>query len=244
MSLGNVLRHARESARLSVNDLASMTSIRAALITQMENDDFHSCGGDTYARGHLRTIAQKLNLDPTELLDLYEAEHAAVHKSIEDLLVENNVTSPVRRKSPVSFKTLSLISIAIIAIAAIVQIIVSNSSSKTESAKVVVEESASPQPSVVASQSASSTTSASPSASTTITTLKIVAVRGNASIDIVTKDGHLYKGWLLMGQSKEFTSDSRISIYVSNAGGVDVFINGSQIPSLGADNEEIRRSFP
>lgn len=244
MSLGNVLRHARESARLSIDDLASMTSIRSGLIAQMENDDFHACGGDTYARGHLRTIAQKLNIDPHELLDIYDAEHSAVQKSIQDLLVENNVTTPSREKSGISFKTLSLISIAIIAIAAIAQIIVSNSSSTGESVKVVVQESVSPQPSELASESPSPSKSASPTSSNSITTLKIMAVRGNASIDIVTKDGHLYKGWLLMGQSKEFSSDSRISIYVSNAGGVDVFINGSKIPALGVDNEEVRRTFP
>lgn len=245
MSLGNILKGARESARLSIDDLAAMTSIRAGLLREMESDSFIGCGGDTYARGHLRTIASKLNIDAQELLDVYATEHSVEQRSIQALLVENNVTTPPSERKKVSYKTLSLFSVAILASAAVIQIVVSNTSQNSTPSPVatLTSESPSPSESPVASESPTPSPSVSTSEITT-NTLKIVATRGNASIDVVTKAGHLYKGWILQGESKEFTSDSRISIYLSNAGDLDLFVNGQAIPSLGAHGQEVRRTFP
>ena len=242
MSLGNIIKSARESARLSLDDLAAMTSIRVGLLSQMEADDFSGCGGDTYARGHLRTIAAKLHLDAQELLNLYTQEYGAQERRIQDLLVESSVTTPAQEKSAISFKTLALISLAIIIIAALIEIVISNANSRQSAPTPATSISASP--TSTQSSEASQSPAPSPSSSEQATnTLKITATRGNAAIDIVTKDGHVYKGWLLQGESKEVTAQSRISIYVSNAGDVDVIFNGEPVPSLGAQGEEIRRTF-
>jgi len=248
MSLGKIIKSAREDARLSLDDLAAMTSIRAGLLSQMESDDFSGCGGDTYARGHLRTIASKLHLDAQALLEQYSLEYGAQERRIQDLLVESNVTTPASEKSGISFKTLSLISIAIVLIAALVQIVVSNINSSRDVPKVEPTIQSSTSPSASPSPTPSASASAQPSTSTSAgsvgpNTIKITAARGNAVIDIVTKDGHAYKGWLLMGESKEVTANSRISIYVSNAGDVDVEFNGAPVPSLGAQGQEVRRTF-
>lgn len=239
MSLGATLKSARENARLSLDDLAAMTSIRAGLIAQMESDDFSGCGGDTYARGHLRTIATRLGLDIDEILTQYSQEHGVQERRIQDLLKESSVTSKNEGRRTVSFKALSLASVAILAIAAIVQIIIANSETKQSVNAPVMTSSPSPTPSP--SPSNSSSTQSSPVSA--VNTLKITASRGNASIDLVTKDGHVYKGWLLQGESKEVSAESRISIYVSNAGDVDVIFNGEAVESLGAPNEEVRRTF-
>ena len=63
MTLGSTIRDAREAARLSIQSLSEATSIRIGLLTEMENNNFIHCGGDTYARGHLRNIAPKIGLD-------------------------------------------------------------------------------------------------------------------------------------------------------------------------------------
>ena len=241
MSLGKIIKSARESARLSLDDLAAMTSIRAGLLAQMEEDDFSGCGGDAYARLHLRTIATKLHLDSQELLDLYTQEYGAQERRIQDLLVESSVTTPTQAKSRVSVKSLALMSLAII-IAVVIEIVISNAISQPNKPAPTASISASPSSTSKASNSQSPAPSPASSEQAT-NTLKITATRGNAAIDIVTKDGHVYKGWLLMGESKEVTAQSRISIYVSNAGDVDVIFNGEPIPSLGAKDEEVRRTF-
>ena len=41
----------------------------------IEQDDFTPCGGDVYARGHLRTLARAVHLDPAPLLAQYDDDH-------------------------------------------------------------------------------------------------------------------------------------------------------------------------
>ncbi|MSW30755.1 MAG: DUF4115 domain-containing protein, partial [Actinobacteria bacterium] len=74
-------------------------------------------------------------------------------------------------------------------------------------------------------------------------TLVITAARGNAKIDVVVNNEHLYKGPLFQGDSKTFTAPTAIGIYLSNAGDLDLTLNGEKIAPLGARNEEIRKTF-
>jgi transcriptional regulator with XRE-family HTH domain len=69
--IGPQLRAARERLRLSIDQLAERTRIRPHVIEALEIDDFVPCGGDFYARGHLRTLARVLGLDATPLLERY-----------------------------------------------------------------------------------------------------------------------------------------------------------------------------
>lgn len=71
--VGARITSARTEAGLTVEDLAHRTKIRASILMAMEDDDFSACGGDVYARGHLKSIASALEIDPDELLDLFDA---------------------------------------------------------------------------------------------------------------------------------------------------------------------------
>ena len=64
MSLGSSLQQVRKSAGMSLDDLAERTSIRPSLLREFENNNFSKCGGETYARGHLRNLAHALGVDP------------------------------------------------------------------------------------------------------------------------------------------------------------------------------------
>ncbi|MEX5633174.1 helix-turn-helix domain-containing protein [Parafrankia sp. FMc2] len=77
-SVGQTLVAARRAAGLTIDDVSDRTRIRAALIGQIEHNDFTNCGGAVYARGHLRTIATTLGLDPVPLLAAYDAGHERV----------------------------------------------------------------------------------------------------------------------------------------------------------------------
>ena len=50
----------RAAAALTIDQLAERTRIRPHVIEAIEIDDFAACGGDFYARGHLRTLARVL----------------------------------------------------------------------------------------------------------------------------------------------------------------------------------------
>ncbi len=72
--IGPVLAAARRRLNLSVDQVAERTRIRPHVIESIEIDDFAPCGGDFYARGHLRTLARVLGTDAAPLLRSYD-EH-------------------------------------------------------------------------------------------------------------------------------------------------------------------------
>ncbi|MFS3130494.1 RodZ domain-containing protein [Nocardioides sp. Bht2] len=74
--IGPELAAARARLGLSVDALAERTRIRPHVIEAIEVDDFQPCGGDFYARGHLRTLCRVLGVDVEPLLASYDATYA------------------------------------------------------------------------------------------------------------------------------------------------------------------------
>jgi cytoskeleton protein RodZ len=74
--VGPELAAARTRLGLSVDQLADRTRIRPHVIESIEVDDFVPCGGDFYARGHLRTLARVLGVDAAPLLAEYDERYA------------------------------------------------------------------------------------------------------------------------------------------------------------------------
>lgn len=74
--IGPELSAARTRLGLSVDQLAERTRIRPHVIEAVEVDDFEPCGGDFYARGHLRTLARVLGIDVAPLLASYDERYA------------------------------------------------------------------------------------------------------------------------------------------------------------------------
>ena len=239
MSLGEFLQGARESAGLSIDELAERTSIRAGLLREIEKNNFVHCGGDTYARGHLRNIAPIISVDAQTLIDLYNNEHSSENRKIHDMLVENNVTRIPTERKTITWKSLAIASIVVLAAIAGGQVIISNSKTTvtpTVSTSPTATTSAEPSP------TQTQTTEVVPSASGELS-LTISAARGNSNIDVVIGGASLYKGPLFQGETKSFSAPNAISIYLSNAGDLDLTLNGEKIAPRGARNEEIRKTF-
>ncbi len=74
--IGPELAAARTRLGLSVDELADRTRIRPHVIESIEVDDFAPCGGDFYARGHLRTLARVLGKDVAPLLEQFDNRYA------------------------------------------------------------------------------------------------------------------------------------------------------------------------
>ena len=242
MTLGSTIRDAREAARLSIESLSESTSIRMGLLNEMENNNFSHCGGDTYARGHLRNIAARVGINPQVFLDLYNEEHSTEHRAIQDLLVENNVMQVPREEKTLSWKVPAIISIVVLVVIGFVQIVISNQSSDTPvTTQPTVAASANPTPATSHAPAAQVSPSITPQSGPII--LTIAATRGNSYIDIVVDGKHVSKGSFFQGDSKTFQGNTAISIYLSNPAGLDLTLNGKQLPPLGGQNEEVRRTF-
>ncbi|MBO0804633.1 MAG: helix-turn-helix domain-containing protein, partial [Nocardiopsaceae bacterium] len=87
MSIGGTLAEARRTAGLSVAEVSARTRIRGSLIRAIEGDDFGPCGGDFYARGHIRAIARVVGVDSRPLIASYDEAHPEGRPvTMEDLL--------------------------------------------------------------------------------------------------------------------------------------------------------------
>jgi cytoskeletal protein RodZ len=77
VSIGDALAAARREAGLTITQVSQRTCIRETIVRGIERGDYSACGGDFYARGHIRSIARAVGLDPEELVREYDATQAA-----------------------------------------------------------------------------------------------------------------------------------------------------------------------
>jgi len=251
MTTGSELRERREAAGIALDQLASMISIRAGLLTQMESNKFSACGGDTYARGHLKNIALRLGLEPNYFVEMYNSEHSVEHRGINELLADNNITNIPSEVRKISWKIPALISVIVLVIVGSVQIVLSNQSTSTPSetqvsATPTPTPTSTPTPTMVPEATPEATaTVASPSASPSATSVSLVlsASRGNSFIYVVIDGKSVEKGSIFQGETKSYTAKTSISIYLSNPAGIDVTHNGKLLSPLGGQNQEVRRTF-
>jgi Helix-turn-helix domain/Domain of unknown function (DUF4115) len=76
VSIGADLAEARRQAHLTVTQVSQRTCIREMIIRSIESDDYAVCGGDFYARGHIRAIAKVVGADSGPLIGEYDAAHS------------------------------------------------------------------------------------------------------------------------------------------------------------------------
>jgi cytoskeletal protein RodZ len=72
VSIGATLAAARRHAGLTVADVSERTRVRQPIIQDIEHDDYAACGGDFYARGHIRAIAEVVGADPGPLIEEFD----------------------------------------------------------------------------------------------------------------------------------------------------------------------------
>ena len=240
MSLGSLIAKARKDAGLSLEDLAAKTNIRISVLSEIEKDNFSHCGGETYARGHVRNIASMLKADQKEFIRLYEEEQGGEVRSMKDLLVENSVMRLPAEARKVSWKVLVMISVVSLFAVGIAQVVISNVNTNE-----VVSAKPSASSSPTADETAAQSPSAEPSAENTFSSgtgveVVINAVRAKSWLFVSDDAGSvLFSGQISRGSAKTFSSDSQLNFKVGNAGGVDLKVNGKKVPSIGVDGEVV-----
>ncbi len=240
MSLGSLIAKARKDAGLSLEDLAAKTNIRISVLSEIEKNNFEHCGGETYARGHVRNIAAILKADQKEFIRLYEEEQGGETRSIKDLLIENSVMRLPAEARKVSWKVLVLISVVSLFVVGIGQVVISN---------INTNDVVGAAPSASASPTAAESPSAEPSAESTFSSgtgveVVINAVRAKSWLFVSDASGRtLFSGQVSRGAIKVFSSDSQLNLKVGNAGGVDLKVNGKKVEAIGVDGEVVSVSY-
>jgi hypothetical protein len=98
VSIGEVLAEARRQAGLTVTQVGDRTRIGERIITAIEGDDYAACGGDFYARGHIRSIARAVGADPEPLIREYDSARLGSQAFDDD--VTDPITPVSRRRRP------------------------------------------------------------------------------------------------------------------------------------------------
>ncbi len=240
MSLGSLIAKARKDAGLSLEDLAAKTNIRMSVLSEIEKNNFSNCGGETYARGHIRNIAAVVKADQKEFIRLYEEEQGGETRSIKDLLIENSVMRLPAEARKVSWKVLVMISVVSLFVVGIGQVVISN---------INTNDVVGAAPSTSASPTAAESPSAEPSAESTFSSgtgveVVINAVRAKSWLFVSDASGRtLFSGQVSRGAVKVFSSDSQLNLKVGNAGGVDLKVNGKKVEAIGVDGEVVSVSY-
>lgn len=250
MTLGDSLIKARKSAGLTLDELSSRTNIRSTLLKEFEANNFKNSGGDTYARGHLRSIARILNIDVEPFMVQFDEEHAHAKRAIHEQLVENNATFALPERNKLTNKQLvifSLIGILTIFVISFIVNILQQSANNPKPPVSTSIESKSPSPSV--SQSA---TPNSPEVNPEVKSyssgsgveVKLEAVNGSSWLYVSDAAGiTLYSGRATEGETFQFSSTETVNLRIGNAGAVKLTVNGKEVPPLGGDGEVVNVSY-
>ncbi len=245
MSVGTYLREAREASGYSVEQISAKTRLRVSLIKDLESDNFQSCGGHAYARGHIRTIGQLVNADMDQLIvefNLTSGEEN-LDRTMIDLLTENSATpsKPARNFPHVSYKFMATSAAVVVGLMILVPTANSMFSSSAKSSHKVSTANPSSKVAVPATQAGTTVTrkqQSSVAAVPTTGSLLFSADSGTTWIAVTDSSGkNLFTGKISRGQSQAFDASQLLYVTLGNSGAVSVTLNGKSLGTPGALGE-------
>ncbi|MBM3743084.1 MAG: helix-turn-helix domain-containing protein [Actinobacteria bacterium] len=227
MSVGNSLREIRKASGYSVAELSVRTRIPESVIEDFEHDDFSSCGGTAYARGHIRNIASICGVSADEVLIKFESQTISLNKSIRELLNENNATLSRPVKKNFSWKALAGVAAGIFIFAIVGGVIITSSNTPNS-------------PITVTGQIETG------SVATRVkgVTVKLKGVNGLSWVAVSDSSGAtLFSGRIREGEEQSFQDDQLIYLVLGNAGALELIVNGENLGTVGAVGEVVRLEF-
>lgn len=236
-SIGTALKKARIAAGLTVDEVSSTTRVRIPIVHAIEEDDFTRCGGDVYARGHIRTLARAVHLDPAPLVEAYDAAHGGRPAPTPPApMFEAERIRPERQRPN---WTAAMVA-AIVAVIGFVGFTAFGGDGDSKGSRPLAEgsgASAAPKPAgkPAAPQQQpkpkpTPSDSAIAAAPKDLVTVVLTANDGESWISAKDHSGRsLFDGTLALGESKTFTDKESIDLVLGDAGVVKLFVNGKEI---------------
>lgn len=245
MSIGETLTAARENAGLSVEQVAETTRIRRTLVQAIEDDDFSPCGGDFYARGHIRTIAATVGADPKPLLAAFDADHERNSGPRATEVFESETGARPERRGP-NWSAAMGAALVLVLVYGVAQAVSGNSEHEPTAGlggTAAARPGSSGSPSVAATPSTTKGSSEVAQAPRDRVTV-VLHAREVSWVQATTASGkELFQGNLRRGQVKTFTDRQRIKLVVGNAGAVTLTVNGTDVGTPGRLGQVARVQF-
>ena len=73
-TVGQIIANARQIRGLSVDQLSSLTKIDSKYISALEQDDYLKLPSETFAKGFIRNLSLRLDLNPQELIAIFRRD--------------------------------------------------------------------------------------------------------------------------------------------------------------------------
>jgi cytoskeletal protein RodZ len=229
VSIGESLADARRQAGLTVTQVSQQTRIRESIIRDIEQGDFSACGGDFYARGHIRSIAGAVGTDSVPLISEYDADHGALHPMRAAEVFEHSKPIKIReRRSPSLAMIVVVVLLAIIGYAAY-RLVSSHDDKSGHPAAIAGTTTTSSSPSVKPTPTAKA--SPTPSATPSDVVIKVAAVEECWVQLTQASDGsQIYMGVVPAGTSMTWTEQQAVNLRLGNPGGITLTVNGQRRP--------------
>lgn len=243
MSIGETLAKERQQAGLTVTQVSLQTRIRETLIRGMESDDFTACGGNFYARGHIRSISRVIGIDPEPLVTEFDAAHGGAPQPV-------SAVSAFEPEQPVAFRerrspnwsAAMALALALVVIYGIVQVVGHSTGRERRTAQQVAGTPAAPTPRPATSAPPRNDAPVAPAPRKTVE-VQVKAKRTTWLSIRGDKGRLLYGGVLRAGDQRQWTAKKKMTVVIGIGGSVRLTVNGRDIGSPGQGKGVQRLDF-
>lgn len=228
MSVGTSLREVRKTAGLSTSELSKRTRIPESVIEDLERDNFNTCGGPAYARGHIRNIARICGADAESILAQFESQTIPLNKSIRELLNDTNATTAKRVRKPISWKGLTGVAAGFVALLVFGGALLTTGGSEE-----------------IASTNQEQIEENGPVAKKVDgVEVTLRGVNGLSWVAVSDSSGATqFSGRVRQGEELTFKDDQLLYLVIGNAGALQLIVNGEDLGIPGRVGEVLRLEF-
>jgi cytoskeletal protein RodZ len=233
VTIGDALAEARRQAGLTITQVSQRTCIRETIIRGIERDDFSACGGDFYARGHIRSIARAEGLEPEPLIREYDATQGAPEGITAADVFEPATPIKLKERRRPNWSLAMLVALAaIVGIATYHFLSAPAKTSPVSSGRAPVVSHA---PAKHAGHKKKSAGTQSTKAHAHHIVIALSAVSSACWVELTTAANQvLFEGIIPMGTSKVWTEHKTVSMIIGDPGAVTLTVNGkAQSPPAG-----------
>ena len=223
MSIGDTLAEARRQAGLTLAQVSQQTRIRESIIASIEQGDFSSCGGDFYARGHIRSIAEVVGADPVPLVREYDEEHGPPGKMRAAQIFEP--ATPIKIREPRNLHLGRVLAVALLAVVGFgaYHLVTTRDNRPVATPTVTLRPAPSPRPTVTHKTVAHTTATPKGEAVIRLTAIADCWVGLNS---LTGKS--IYQGIIPAGQTMTWNEKHPVSLVIGNPPGIKLTVNGKQ----------------
>ncbi|HTR93891.1 MAG TPA: RodZ domain-containing protein [Trebonia sp.] len=226
MSIGDTLAEARRQAGLTITQVSEQTMIRESIIRSIEQGDFSTCGGDFYARGHIRSIAEAVGVDSAPLIREFDEEHGPPGNMRASQIFQP--VTPIKIREPRRLHLGRVLAVALLAAAGYGAYHVISTRDTHSSATAGATTTVRPVVTVTAQPTHTATPHAGkPAFPKNEAVIKLTAVSDCwVGLTSTLTGKQLYQGVITAGSSMTWTEKKQVSMRIGNPPGIHLTVNG------------------